>query len=212
MQILRAVIVKLSKRSDRVLEEKEHKIAELLRMNRGLEQEQQRWSERVDKLEHLRELESVQLNMADTELELVNGEMRDIYKLLQGDMQKVSSYLTKLEARKAQEDEEGSDQINASVKTLALLLGSMENEQRAAGHSLANMRELIKSMTKCSKVATGTQVDESELLTQAGAIFSNSAPELLPFPEADASAVNVGSSAQTHLIDQLKLKERSQPH
>ena len=70
MQILRAVIVKLSKRSDRVLEEKEHKIAELLRMNRGLEQEQQRWSERVDKLEHLRELESVQLNMADTELEL----------------------------------------------------------------------------------------------------------------------------------------------
>lgn len=34
--------------------------------------------------------------MADTELEIVNGEMRDIYKLLQGDMQKVSSYLTKL--------------------------------------------------------------------------------------------------------------------
>jgi hypothetical protein len=35
------------------------------------------------------------------------------------------------------------------------------------------MRELIKAMTKCSKVSTGTQVDESELLTQAGAIFSD---------------------------------------
>lgn len=127
MQLLRAVIVKLSKRSDKVIEEKEHKIAELLRMNRELEKEQQRWSERVDKLEHLRELESVQLNMADTELEIVNGEMRDIYKLLQGDMQKVSSYLTKLEARKAQEDEEGSDQINGSIKTLSILLNNMEN-------------------------------------------------------------------------------------
>lgn len=127
MQILRAVIVKLSKRSDKVIEEKEHKISELLRMNRELEKEQQRWSERVDKLEHLRELESVQLNMADTELEIVNGEMRDIYKLLQGDMQKVSSYLTKLEARKAQEDEEGSDQINGSIKTLSILLNNMEN-------------------------------------------------------------------------------------
>lgn len=126
MQILRAVIVKLSKRSDKVIEEKEHKINELLRMNRELEKEQQRWSERVDKLEHLRELESVQLNMADTELEIVNGEMRDIYKLLQGDMQKVSSYLTKLEARKAQEDEEGSDQINGSIKTLSILLNNME--------------------------------------------------------------------------------------
>lgn len=40
--------------------------------------------------------------MADTELEMVNGEMRDIYKLLQGDMQKVASYLTRLETRRAQ--------------------------------------------------------------------------------------------------------------
>lgn len=67
-------------------------------------------------------------------------------------------------------------------------------------------------MTKCSKVTTGTQVDESELLTQAGAIFSTSSADLVPFQEADASAVNVASSAQNHLIDQLKLKERSQPH
>ena len=35
------------------------------------------------------------------------------------------------------------------------------------------MRELIKAMTKVSKVSTGTQVDQSELLTQAGAIFNN---------------------------------------
>jgi hypothetical protein len=88
----------------------------------------------------LRELESVQLNMADTELEIVNGEMRDIYKLLQGDMQKVSTYLTKLESRRALQDEEGSEQINSSVKTLSILLGSMENEQRSAGTTLANMR------------------------------------------------------------------------
>jgi hypothetical protein len=88
----------------------------------------------------LRELESVQLNMADTELEIVNGEMRDIYKLLQGDMQKVSTYLTKLESRRALQDEEGSEQINSSVKTLSILLGSMENEQRSAGTTLVNMR------------------------------------------------------------------------
>lgn len=29
--------------------------------------------------------------------------MRDIYQLLQGDMEKVSNYLTKLEARRAQQ-------------------------------------------------------------------------------------------------------------
>jgi len=97
--------------------------------------------------------------MADTELEMVNGEMRDIYKLLQGDIQKVATYLTRLESRRAQQDEEGSDQINASVKTLSILLGNMENEQRSAGSTLGNMRELIKSMTKSSKVTTGTQVD-----------------------------------------------------
>jgi hypothetical protein len=71
---------------------------------------------------------------------MVNGEMRDIYKLLQGDMQKVASYLTRLESRRAQQDEEGSDQINASVKTLSLLLGNMETEQRSAGSTLGNMR------------------------------------------------------------------------
>lgn len=55
-------------------------------MNRELVTEQQKWNEKVEKLEHLRDLETAQLSMADTELEIVNGEMRDIYKLLQGDM------------------------------------------------------------------------------------------------------------------------------
>lgn len=96
MQILKAVIAKLTKRNEKTLEEKERKIIELLRMNRELEKEQQKWAEKVEKLEHLRELESAQLSMADTELEMVNGEMRDIYKLLQGDMQKVASYLARL--------------------------------------------------------------------------------------------------------------------
>jgi hypothetical protein len=99
--------------------------------------------------------------MADTELEIVNAEMRDIYKLLQGDMQKVTSYLTKLETRRAMEDQQGSDEIYSSVKTLSILLANMETEQRSAGNTLGNMRELIKSMTKCAKVTTGTQVDES---------------------------------------------------
>jgi len=40
-------------------------------------------------------------------------------------------------------------------------MGSMENEQRMAGTNLTNMRELIKSMAKASKVTTATQVDES---------------------------------------------------
>lgn len=88
----------------------------------------------------------------------------------------------------------------------------MENEQRSAGSTLANMRELIKSMTKCSKVTTGTQVDESELLTQAGAIFSIPQTNDIPFHEADASSINVPKSSQPHLIDQLKFKERHQPH
>jgi FtsZ-binding cell division protein ZapB len=56
MQILKAVIAKLSKRNEKALEDKERKINELLRMNRELEKEQQKWSEKVDKLEHLREL------------------------------------------------------------------------------------------------------------------------------------------------------------
>jgi hypothetical protein len=34
--------------------------------------------------------------MADNELEVVNGEMRDIYEVLQGDMAKVTNYLTRL--------------------------------------------------------------------------------------------------------------------
>ena len=85
--------------------------------------------------------------------------MRDIYKLLQGDMNKVSSYLTKLEKDRAVVEEEGSNDIFGSLKTLSLLMGNMENEQRLAGASLTNMRELIKSMAKCSKATTATQVD-----------------------------------------------------
>jgi hypothetical protein len=85
--------------------------------------------------------------------------MRDIYKLLQGDMNKVSSYLTKLEKDRAVMEEEGSNDIFGSLKTLSLLMGNMENEQRLAGASLTNMRELIKSMAKCSKATTATQVD-----------------------------------------------------
>ena len=44
-------------------------------------------------------------------------------------------------------------------------------------------------MTKVSKVATGTQVDESELMTQAGAIFSTST-DPIPFHQADVSSIN----------------------
>jgi hypothetical protein len=86
-------------------------------------------------------------------------------------------------------------------------MGSMETEQRVTGASLSNMRELVKAMTKCSKATTATQVDESELLTQAGAIFSNPAEEL-PFEEVEAGAVRVGAARGGHLIDQLKAREK----
>lgn len=66
-------------------------------------------------------------------------------------------------------------------------------------------------MTKVSKVATGTQVDESELMTQAGAIFST-ATDPIPFHQADASSINHNDPNQEHIIDKLNLKERSQPH
>ena len=65
-------------------------------------------------------------------------------------------------------------------------------------------------MTKCSKATTGTQVDESELLTQAGAIFSNAAEEL-PFEQAEAGSIKVGIEDGGHLIDQLKTKEKALP-
>lgn len=88
-------------------------------------------------------------------------------------MAKVTNYLTKLETDRVALNEEGSNHIFSSLKTLSVLMGNMETQQRSTGASLTNMRELIKAMTKCSKVSTGTQVDESELLTQAGAIFSD---------------------------------------
>lgn len=52
-------------------------------------------------------------------------------------------------------------------------MGNMESEQRASDSSLTNMSQLIKAMAKASKVTTATQVDESELLTNAGAIYNN---------------------------------------
>ena len=42
--------------------------------------------------------------MADTELDIVSGEMRQIYEILSADMKKITNYLTKLEARREQED------------------------------------------------------------------------------------------------------------
>lgn len=54
MQVLKSIIIKFNKRNDKVINEKEHKISELLRMNRELENEQQKWIEKIEKLEHLR--------------------------------------------------------------------------------------------------------------------------------------------------------------
>ena len=64
--------------------------------------------------------------MANTELELVSSEMTDIYKLLQGDLNKVTSFLTHLETSRALAEEEGSNEIFASLKSLSSLMGSME--------------------------------------------------------------------------------------
>lgn len=43
-------------------------------------------------------------------------------------------------------------------------------------------------------------------------MFSSSENGAIPFHEADASSINVASSVQGHLIDQLKFKEQMQPH
>jgi hypothetical protein len=96
MGVLKSVVTRLLRRTDRMMEERERKVASLLQLNRELEGREEAWRERIEKIEHLRELENAQLSMADSELELVNGEMRDIYRLLQGDMNKVTAYLTRL--------------------------------------------------------------------------------------------------------------------
>ena len=210
MNVVKSVAVRLAKRTDKLLDERDKKIAHLLTINRQLEGEQQKWRDKVEKVEHLRELEAAQLSMADTELEIVSGEMRQIYDILQSDMKQITGYLTRLEERKAAEDEEGSNQIYGALKSMSRLFGGMENEQRTTRDTLLNMREVIKAMTKAAKATTGTQVDESELLTQAGAIFSQE-PEPNPIDVAEGSSLNQPAARGDHLIDELKLKEKNTP-
>ena len=112
---------------------------------------------------------------------MVHGEMWDIYRVLQGDMGKVITHLTRLEKRQAASDKEGSEEIYSSLKTLSLLLNNMEIIQQSTNTSLFSMRDLIKTITKCTQVSTSTQADESELLTKAEVIFSNTADTTLPF-------------------------------
>lgn len=88
----------------------------------------------------------------------------------------------------------------------------MEKEQHNTHSNLSSMRELIKAMTKCTKVSTSTQVDESELLTKAGTIFSKDQQPTLPFHLAEASSINFSGSQAPHLIDQLKQQQQTHPH
>lgn len=53
------------------------------------------------------------------------------------------------------------------------MLSSIDSEQREAGKTLSTMREVIKAMNKCSKISTGTQVEEGELEAKVGKIFEN---------------------------------------
>lgn len=59
------------------------------------------------------------------------------------------------------------------MHNLSAVLSSIDSEQREAGKTLSTMREVIKAMNKCSKISTGTQVEEGELEAKVGKIFEN---------------------------------------
>jgi hypothetical protein len=63
-------------------------------------------------------------------------------------------------------------------------------------------------MTRSTKSTTGTQVDESELQTNAVDIFTSGQTDI-PYEHLEATALNTISLANpTHVLDKLKLKER----
>jgi hypothetical protein len=85
--------------------------------------------------------------------------MTDIYSTLQKDMGSVMNYLAELEKNRAKNEEGGSNMIYHSLDGLSALLNGFEREQNLTGHTLLNMREVIKAMARCTKASTGTQVD-----------------------------------------------------
>lgn len=62
--------------------------------------------------------------------------------------------------------------MNSSLKDLSALLDTVKKEQHETDYNLSTMNEMIKAMTKSVKVHTGVQVDESELHTNVGQIFT----------------------------------------
>jgi carbamoylphosphate synthase large subunit len=47
MTVLKAVVVKMMRRSEKVTEERDHKITALMQMNRELENREEQWKERI---------------------------------------------------------------------------------------------------------------------------------------------------------------------
>ena len=56
MDVLKTIVVKMIKRTDRMVEEKEVKVVQLLNINSQKEQEIQKLKDRLDSLDHLRQL------------------------------------------------------------------------------------------------------------------------------------------------------------
>lgn len=90
----------MSKRSQKLLTEKENKINQLLNTIKNMELEKIELENKIEKVHNLRELENAQLIMANNQLDIVNREMRNIYKILQTDMSQVMLYLTTLEQKR----------------------------------------------------------------------------------------------------------------
>lgn len=134
--------------------------------------------------------------------------MSDIYQILQNNMEKVLKYLMTVEEKKNKEIKADTDNVYESLESLKKVLNGLEMEKKEAGSTLNTMRQLIKAMTRSTKSTTGTQVDESELQTNAVDIFTSGQTDI-PYEHLEATALNTISLANpTHVLDKLKLKER----
>lgn len=55
------------------------------------------YKDRLENMEHIRQIEKAELVNANTEVETVNKEMSDIYDILRNDMSKIMTHLNHFE-------------------------------------------------------------------------------------------------------------------
>lgn len=72
MQFLKTVVSRILKADQKLFEEKERKIKELLLFNLQLESERQKWKDEIEKIKALRDMEGVEAAMVSAELAQVN--------------------------------------------------------------------------------------------------------------------------------------------